>query len=96
MRYPYRVQVPECWAPFKKLGQYLDGDQPIFDDAVFQAVMVDLGFQEAPFVETCPVTGEMLPGAGDYETVAGYDNKLYVKFKNAEDAAKFGAAAGMY
>lgn len=95
MRYPYRVQVPECWAPFKGLGQYLDGDQPLFDTTVFEAVMADLGFTEAPFVEMCPVTGEMLPGAGDYQTVAGYDNKLYVKFRKAEDAAKFGAAGGI-
>ena len=95
MNYPYRVQVPECWAPFKGLAQYLDGDQPMFDDAVFNAVMADLGFKEAPFVEMCPVTGEMLPGAGDYQTVAGYDNKLYVRFRKAEDAEKFGAAAGI-
>ena len=87
--------MPECLAPYKGLGQYLDGDQPIFDYTIFNVVMVNLGFKEAPFVEMCPVTGEMLPGAGDYETVAGYDNKLYVKFRKAEDAAKFGAAAGI-
>jgi len=96
MRFPYRVQVPGCWAPFKGLVDFHDGDQPVFDNTVFDAVMADLGFKEAPFVETCPVTGEMIPGVGDYETVAGYDNKLYVKFRTAEDAAKFGAAAGMH
>lgn len=95
MRFPYRVQVPECWAPFKGLAQHLDGDQPVFDVSVFKAVMADLGFKERQFVETCPVTGEMIPGVGDYDTVAGYDNKLYVRFKNAEDAAKFGAVAGI-
>lgn len=95
MNYPYRVQVPACLAPCKGLAQYLDGDQPVFNKAAFNAVMANLGFKEAPFVEMCPVTGEMLPGAGDYETVAGYDNKLYVKFRKAEDAEKFGAAVGI-
>lgn len=87
------VKVPPALAPCT-IVNFLDGDQPCFDMTNVENAITCLGLKEQGFLTRCPATGEKLP-EGDYDTLAGYDNRLMVRFRTAENAEKFGKLLGI-
>lgn len=86
--FKFTVIVPNDHAPMQ-LVNYLDGDQPMFDTIRVDFAIAQLGLKEKQFVEFCPVEAKMVPGTGDYDMIAGYDNKLHVRFRTLGHANKF-------
>lgn len=90
---PFVIKVPVNLAPCTMVS-FLDGDQPAFDMTEVNNALTCLGLKEQGFFARCPATGEELP-KGDYDTLAGYDNRLMVRFRTAENAERFGALMGI-
>lgn len=83
----FTVVVPNDHAPMQMVD-FLDGSQPVFDTIRVDTALDILELKPQPFFNRCPVTGEKIP-QGDYTTVAGYDNKLHVRFRTAVQADEF-------
>lgn len=91
--FPFVIKVPVKLAPCTMIQMH-DGDQPAFDMTEVNNALTCLGLKEQGFFGRCPATGKELP-QGDYATLAGYDNRLMVRFRTAENADKFGALMGI-
>ena len=85
--FKFAVVVPNDQAPMEMVD-FLDGSQPMFDTIRVDTALDILELKPRPFFERCPISGEKM-SQGDYETVAGYDNQLQVRFRTLGYANKF-------